>query len=214
MKKKYDVIIWDWNGTLVDDSWLAVEVMNTLLVKRGLKQIDLDTYRNIFDFPVKEYYLKAGINFDNEPFEKIGLEFIRHYDERHWELQLRNNALETLNHFSNSDKHQYVLSARNQKQLGEEMDYFKIQHYFKKVSGLSHDYAQGKIELGQNLIKMENISIDKAVLIGDTTHDFKVAQSLGIECILIEDGHHSYERLKRCGVIVLKGLDELRSGII
>jgi phosphoglycolate phosphatase len=89
------------------------------------------------------------------------------------------------------------------------MAYFKIQHFFKTAAGLSHDYAQGKIELGQNLIKMENISTDKAVIIGDTTHDFEVAQALGIECILIENGHHSKERLKQCGVNVLKDLNEL-----
>ena len=74
---KYKHIIWDWNGTLVDDAWLCVEIMNTILNKRGYKLIDINEYRKYFTFPVKEYYIKLGFNFEIEPFEISGMEFIK-----------------------------------------------------------------------------------------------------------------------------------------
>ena len=64
-------VIWDWNGTLLDDAWLCVDVMNGMLSKRGLPLITLEIYRNIFDFPVRDYYLKLGYDFDNESFEMV-----------------------------------------------------------------------------------------------------------------------------------------------
>ena len=37
--RKYSHILWDWNGTLLDDAWLCVEVMNSMLAERDLPQI-------------------------------------------------------------------------------------------------------------------------------------------------------------------------------
>jgi phosphoglycolate phosphatase len=209
MSKKYHSIIWDWNGTLIDDSWLAIEVMNDMLFRRSLKPIDLNIYRDLFDFPVKDYYKKIGFDFYKESFEIVGAEFIELYDLRHFELNLRLDALKCLSRFSSENKTQYVLSARNQKQLAEEMEYYEILSHFKTFAGLPDNHARGKIGIGQQLIENENILTEQTVIIGDTTHDFEVASSLGIDCILIEDGHHSSRRLKNCGVTVLKNLDEL-----
>ena len=66
---KYKHVIWDWNGTLVDDTWLFVDIMNGVLKDRNLQGITLDDYRNVFDFPVQDYYTKLGFNFSEEAFE-------------------------------------------------------------------------------------------------------------------------------------------------
>ena len=50
---RYKHIIWDWNGTLLDDRWLCVEGINQALVKRDLNLISENQYRKIFTFPVK-----------------------------------------------------------------------------------------------------------------------------------------------------------------
>ena len=66
---KYKHIIWDWNGTLIDDAWLCVEILNNILEKRGLNAITIDDYREHFTFPVRDYYVKLGFDFSVEPFE-------------------------------------------------------------------------------------------------------------------------------------------------
>lgn len=209
MSKKYNTIIWDWNGTLIDDAWLAIEVINDMLSKRKMKSIDIDYYRQIFDFPVKNYYAKIGFNFSKESFEIVGNEFIKQYDLRHFECKLRTNAVECINKLNKAGINQFVLSARNQKQLNKEMEYFNIHNQFKTFLGLPDNYAHSKMELGQQLIKNENIMNESTVMIGDTTHDYEVARELGIDCILVEGGHHSEKRLKECGVKVLKDLEDL-----
>ena len=67
--KKYRYIFWDWNGTLLDDVWLCVDIINYMLIKRGKSEITQSQYREIFDFSVKGYYKKAGFDFKTEPFE-------------------------------------------------------------------------------------------------------------------------------------------------
>ena len=58
--------VWDWNGTLLDDVQVCVDTMNAMLEKRGLPLLDTARYREIFTFPVQEYYRAAGFVAQNE----------------------------------------------------------------------------------------------------------------------------------------------------
>ena len=92
----YKHIIWDWNGTLVDDVWLVVEIMNKMLKKRHLPGIDSKKYREIFDFPVIKYYIKLGFDFSRESFEDLTIEFIGEYYDRFNECKLFDQAKEEI----------------------------------------------------------------------------------------------------------------------
>jgi phosphoglycolate phosphatase len=69
-------IIWDWNGTLLDDTELSVQTMNQMLQKRNLQQLTHASYKEVFSFPVKDYYRKIGFNFTSEPFEYLPLSIL------------------------------------------------------------------------------------------------------------------------------------------
>ena len=99
---QYRHIIWDWNGTLLDDAWLCVDVMNGMLRERNLPERTIDQYREIFDFPVMDYYLKLGFDFGKEPFEEVGLEFIVRYNKRQKETTLHPEVMQVLEHFMTS----------------------------------------------------------------------------------------------------------------
>ena len=60
---KYKHILWDWNGTLLDDRWLCVESINKILKKRKMPPILEKTYRKTFCFPVMKYYESLGFDF-------------------------------------------------------------------------------------------------------------------------------------------------------
>ena len=73
------LIIWDWNGTLLNDINACIDSMNYLLKKRNINTIDYSRYRDIFTFPVQNYYKELGFNFALEPFSKLAGEYIKYY---------------------------------------------------------------------------------------------------------------------------------------
>ena len=77
--------------------------------------------------------------------------------------------------------------------------------------GLSDFYAQGKIENGKALVGEINAPANQIVLIGDTIHDYEVAQAIGVDCILFSGGHQTKKRLAECGVVMIENLNELRA---
>ena len=55
-------IVWDWNGTLLDDRWLTIAVMNRLLARRNMDELTEDRYLQFFTFPVIDYYRRLGFD--------------------------------------------------------------------------------------------------------------------------------------------------------
>lgn len=202
-------IIWDWNGTLLNDLDFCIATINKLLKKNELKPVTRDSYKEVFSFPVKDYYEAIGFDFSNENFEIAAREFIDLYNSGVRNCSLHSSAIEVLSYFKKKGVRQFVLSAMQQDMLELTLKQQGILEYFEGIAGLNDHYAASKIERGNELISEFAINKRKATIIGDTIHDFEVAQQLGIDCILVADGHQSEERLKSTGVQVISELKNI-----
>ena len=212
MKNKlYKHIIWDWNGTLVNDAWLCVEIMNNILKRRNMKTISIDNYCDLFKFPVKDYYQLLGFNFIKESFIKLGKEFIKEYKIRCYEPSLQPNVPAILNNLLAQNITHSILSAQHQTLLNQTIKFYKLDDLFIEIQGLNNYSADSKIKIGEKLISKLNIHNNKILLIGDTEHDYDVADYLNINCILISHGHCNYNRLKKTKSPVITNLLQLNN---
>lgn len=202
-------IIWDWNGTLLNDIELCVQTINEMLQKRNLKKLTIVEYKEVFSFPVKDYYKKIGFDFIAEPFEIPAHEFIEEYNCQVKSCNLHENSVSVLNYFQSVGIRQFILSAMKQDTLDQCLEQQNISHYFEHISGLDNHYAASKIENGQQLISELNLDASELILIGDTVHDFEVARELGCQCLLIANGHQSKHILEATGVLVIDELNQL-----
>lgn len=209
----YRHIIWDWNGTLLDDRWLCIDSISSLLKARNLPAIDEEKYARIFRFPVKEYYLEAGFDFTHEPFEIPAMEFIRIYNNRKMECRLQEGAINALESFKQMGCRQYLLSASETGILEEMTRHFGIDHYFDEIKGLDNHFAHGKGPLGLELLASVKADRNTIVMIGDTCHDKEVADLLGVDSILCTNGHFPASRLAGCGTRLIHNLDALNQSL-
>jgi phosphoglycolate phosphatase len=207
---KYRQMIWDWNGTLWNDTWLCVEINNHMLGRRGLPLITAETYRAKLCFPVTDYYCQLGFDYNADPYPQLAEEFIEEYHRRRFECDLHPEARELIEFFQGLELPQAVLSAYEQKALLEATDYFKLTRFFDDIIGLNDIYAHGKVENGKQYIAQLDIDPAEVLFIGDTLHDFEVAEAMGVRCALVANGHNSRERLEACGMPVFDSLAELR----
>jgi phosphoglycolate phosphatase len=206
MRHIYKHIIWDWNGTLFNDVELCVNLINSVLTKRDLPALSVEQYRSIFTFPVKDYYALAGLDFTKYSFEELGKEWMDEYQERRFEVGLYSSAEEVLNKIHSNGIEQSILSAYKHDTLLEMITHFNMNRFFTHLTGLDHIYATSKLDLGKDLMKKLNHLNSNVLLIGDTVHDFEVAQAMKIDCILIAEGHQGKEKLIPCGVDVYDSL--------
>lgn len=204
---RYDHVIWDWNGTLLDDVELVVDIMNGLLAPRRLPSLDVGRYHEVFTFPVADYYARLGFDLVAEPFEELAIEFMSGYLSRWPEAMLRSGALDALERVAGRGVGQSMLSAAERSLLEEATTHFGVAAFMSHRVGIDDHHAVSKLEHGR--AHLADLDADRVLLVGDTEHDAEVAAELGIECALIEGGHMSGARLRATGLPVYATLGAL-----
>lgn len=206
-------IIWDWNGTLLDDAWLCLEVMNGCLQKRGMPRLTPERYAEVFELPIINYYLNLGFDFEKESFEVAGKEFMDEYNRRREEPKLREHARALIDRFKETGIEQHVLSAYQHDTLVSLLQHHGLDQRFTDIQGIDHIYAASKVEQGHGMMERLNIDPASVLLIGDTDHDAEVAEALGVHCRLVTAGNQTRAKLEACGVPVVDCLTEIAEEI-
>ena len=203
-------IIWDWNGTLLDDLDLSLESVNVLLKERNIPTLSIEKYKDIFGFPVVDYYVKAGFDFEKEAFEVPAKQYVKLYAAGASELKLFPDVVDTLTFFKENNYRQIVLSAMKDDNLKLMIHNAEISHFFDGIFGIKDNYAREKVSLGKQVVENLKLNPAECLMIGDTLHDAEVAEQCGFNCVLFSGGHVSKQRLETKGKKIINSLSELK----
>ncbi len=203
------LVVWDFNGTLIDDVDHCVAVINGLLREHDLAEVDLARYRTLFDFPVRRYYERLGFQIDDAGWPGLASRFIAAYDDGVRACSLRPGATAALGRLASRGVEHAVLSAARRESVEDLLGHLGVRDRFTDVVALGDHYAEGKLEVGRRWASARGHDPGVTVLVGDTLHDHEVAEALGWDCVLVAGGHHDRERLERSGRRVVESLDEL-----
>lgn len=206
----YKTIIWDWNGTLLDDLELSLGATNSMLQDRKLPILSVERYKEIFKFPVVDYYKEAGFDFENEPFEIPARQYMDLYHAGEHTTQLFPDVVETLTYLKDNSYRQIVLSAMEDGNLKKMIRNAGISDFFDGIFGIKDDFAREKVTLGKQVIKDLNLNSSECLMIGDTLHDAEVAEQCDFGCILYSGGHVSKQRLKTKGHRIIERLSDIQ----
>jgi len=208
--RKYDLVIWDWNGTLLDDTEVCYRIANEMRMERGMEPMkDVEEYRAFFMFPVIDYYRRMGYTFEKEPFENISRQFVSMYAERFPVCSLQSCAEDTLAAVLETGARQVLLSATGQEKLDEQVKHFGLNRYFDRVIGNSNNLANGKADYAKEFLCESGVDPARALFVGDTDHDHEIASSIGCASALIIAGHQTKEHLTTLGTTLVESLCEI-----
>lgn len=207
MKKSKNTIIWDFNGTILDDVETGIISVNKLLRDRGLKEIESkEEYRRVFRFPVKDYYVTLGFDFDKEPYEVVAPIWVEQYMINVKNAKTYPDVVDAIRYFKNNGYYQVILSATERNMLIGQLEGLGIADYFDEILGLDNIHANSKEEIGKAWV--ESHRDDNIIMIGDTDHDLCVAKAMGVRGVLICRGHQSGEYLRSLGAEVYENMEE------
>ncbi len=204
-------IVWDFNGTIVDDTQTCLDIENEMLRKRNMKHdFTIEEYRDHFCFPVINYYYWLGYTFENESYDDISVEFNDMYDKHFPSCRLCEGFQELISLSVEKGYKNIILSATREDRLIRQVKELKIDHYFDELLGIGDLLAGGKTGRALEWMKESGTDPDECIYIGDTTHDAETAKALGIKrCILVSCGHQSFDVLDGAAGETLHSLKEV-----
>lgn len=209
---KYKYVLWDWNGTLLDDLKPSIDAVNDMLEIYGKQPITLEQYYSYVDTPIYKFYehifdLKVVTMDVIKPL--YGELYIKHEND----AILAEGAEKLLKKCKENGAKQYILSAAHIDDVMKYATQFGIVSLFEKIEAAGDYEAGSKIDRAKLLISNEKIDTKTCVMIGDTLHDYDTAKALGVDCVLYSKGHTDKEKLSSVGVPVCSSFEQIEKMI-
>lgn len=205
---KYTHIIWDWNGTLLNDLSASLTSVNDMLDLRGMPHIDADFYKECIGVPIRKFYDRV-FDMEKEDYSVI----IKQYNEGYLlhlkDCGLTDGAREAIEFFKSRGIHQAVVSSSNNDQLCANITKYGLDGCFDAVLGSLDFYAGSKIERAKNYLEKTDGENGRVLVVGDLEHDADMAKELCADCVLLTSGHEHISRLERANVPLINDLYEL-----
>lgn len=196
-------IVWDWNGTLFDDTRISYEASVEVFAARGLRPVTLDEYRSAFIRPIAAFYEALfGWLPDPDTFAGIDEDFHDAYRRRLGSCRLATDATEALGRWTATERSQSLLSMWRHAELEAAVHAHRIADRFTRVDGLTGPGGGRKAaHLARHLARL-GIDGASVVLVGDGVDDADAAHAAGARCVLYSGGYQSRATLETVGVPV------------
>jgi phosphoglycolate phosphatase-like HAD superfamily hydrolase len=198
-------LVWDWNGTLLDDLTLVVSSTNQAFAAVGGRSVDADEHRRVFRRPVAEFYaevLERAV--DAEEFERLDRIFHDAYRLGLTTIQLAADAKTALKSWPGG---QSLLSMWFHEELVPALETYGLAGLFTRVDGLRTEVG-GDLKAGHLARHLDGLGVagSDAVLIGDSLDDAHAAESVGAGVVLYTGGFTDPARLRASGLPVADSL--------
>ena len=195
----YTDVLWDFNGTILDDVDACIRCANRLLAAHGLPTLaSPEAYRAVFGFPIVEYYRRLGFDFSKISYDALAVEWVRYYREEMQDVALCPEVISTLERFRAAGLRQQILSATHKNLLEEQTRKLGIHALFDDFLALDNIHAHSKVDVGRAWRAAYPAA--RPVMLGDTDHDAETARAIGADCILLTTGHQGRDTLERLPV--------------
>ncbi|MER5555803.1 HAD hydrolase-like protein [Streptomyces sp. NPDC002793] len=203
-------LVWDWNGTLLDDIHAVLGATNAAFAEVDLEPLTLEQYRETYCVPIPRFYERLmGRLPTPAEWERMDGLFHRHYTEQRVACGLTEGVEELLARWVTGGRSQSLLSMYGHEQLVPVVRGYGIERHFVRVDGRTGPSGGSKAQhMERHFAVLGDIAPESAVVIGDAVDDAVAAAHVGARAVLYTGGSHSRSSLEAAGVPVVDTLAE------
>jgi phosphoglycolate phosphatase-like HAD superfamily hydrolase len=200
-------LVWDWNGTVLNDFEIILRSTNDSFADHGLPPITADQYRTQVKMPIRAFYADIlGREPDDEEWEAMDATFHKYYVAYEREARLSDGLPDLFRDWSGQGHSQSLLSMYHDDKLVPVVRHHGIAHHFELVQGTTPPRPPRKSEHLRDHLTRLGIDPAQVVLIGDSPDDAYAAQSVGAHVILYSGGFAAAQSLRAAGAPIADSL--------
>ena len=205
-------VVWDWNGTLLDDVTLIAQATSQCLGALGCDPLDVDAYRAAYRRPIHEFYEHLlGRALGPGEFERLDREWHALYVGGVADCGLFEGVEQALDRVHARGWTQSICSMYPHEEIGGLVHALGIAGRFLRIDGIGAERRGGrKADHLRDHLAALHLDGDRVVVIGDSLDDAEAAQACGAASILLTTGLHHPDQLEQAGVpVAVSVLDAL-----
>jgi len=211
---KYDLIIFDWDGTLADSTGRIVDSMKRAAAECGLPEVADASIQNIIGLGLPEAIRTVWSQVSAEQMEPMRVAYARYFvSDSDVQMGLFAGADDLLKSLPKCRKIA-VATGKSRKGLDRILRDLGLYDRFDVTRCADETKSKPDPLMLQEILAELNIDVSAALMVGDTTYDIDMARAMGMDSIGMSHGAHEEDRLRACGALdICHSIHELSNWI-
>ena len=199
MTRRYDLIVFDWDGTLFDSTALIVRCIQAACVDIGVAPPDDGEAAYVIGLGLHEALQHAVPGLDPVRYPDLGRRYRHHYLARQHELVLFPGTLEMLHALKERNHWLSVATGKSRRGLDQALAQSQLAGLFDATRTADETAGKPHPLMLQELMAELGADPQRTLMIGDTTHDLQLAVNAGTARVGVAYGAHEPQALREHG---------------
>ena len=209
-RKQFDLIVFDWDGTLMDSTATIVKSIQAAAKDLGLPIPTREAAAHVSGLGLNEAMATAMPGLDAKMLGRMVERYRYHYLSQDHELILFDGVPEMLDELFQQGYFLAVATGKSRVGLNRALNGTRLLSTFHATRCADETFSKPHPAMLQELTRELGQDLKRTVMIGDTTHDLLMAQNAGSSGIAVEYGAHPVSQLTACHpVFSAKNVPEL-----
>jgi phosphoglycolate phosphatase len=201
MPKQFDLIVWDWDGTLADSTGMITQAILKAAEQVGLPAVSMQTARNIIGLGLREAIHALYGDLPAETAQQLATQYTTNYYAGESEIPLYANAAETIVSLNRQGFKLAVATGKGRRGLNLAMEHCGLTKYFHATRTVDECFSKPHPQMLDELMEDLVVMPERTLMIGDTSYDLQMAKNAGVNAIGVTYGAHTAEQWQQLNPI-------------
>ncbi len=221
--KKYDLIDFDWDGTLFDSTAIITRCIQAAVEDVGGKRPTREQASHVIGLNLMEALAHAAPDVPKEKYPQLGDRYRHHFFAQQEEISLFDGVIDLLIELKRQHYWVTIGTGKSRKGLDVTLERdVQVNSASVKLATLfdgtrTADQTQGKPnpQMLFELMREFGVEASRTLMVGDTTHDLQMALNAGVDSVGVSYGAHEADFLETCKPLaIVHSVAELRAWLV
>jgi phosphoglycolate phosphatase len=195
MPKRFELLVFDWDGTLMDSAAAIIASIQLSCSDLGLPVPERERAAHVIGLGLKDALSYAVPELPPSDYGKLAERYRHHYLARDPDIELFPGMREMLVALKESGHVLAVATGKSRAGLERVLEATQLKRYFDSSRCADETHSKPHPAMLQELMQELLIAPESALMIGDTAHDLQMAVSAGVAALAVSYGAHPKDQL-------------------
>ena len=215
MTKQFDLIVWDWDGTLANSTGMITDAIVSAAAQVGLPALDPLAASNIIGLGLKESIHALFGDISAEKAQALAKQYTANYYAGESEIPLFEGAADTIKTLHKRGFKLAVATGKGRRGLNLALEHCGLSPYFHATKTVDECFSKPHPQMLDELMDALIVRPERTLMIGDTSYDLQMASNAGVPAVAVTFGAQSQDKLNSYySIAMFNQFSELRSWLL
>jgi phosphoglycolate phosphatase len=195
MSKQFDLIVWDWDGTLANSTGMITNAIVKAASQVGLPTLDPKAASNIIGLGLKESIHALFGDIPADLSQKLAQQYTANYYAGEAEIPLFDGAKSTIIELNRRGYKLAVATGKGRRGLNLALEHCGLTHFFHETRTVDECFSKPHPQMLDELMDILVATPERTLMIGDTSYDLQMASNAGVQAVAVTFGAQSQDKL-------------------